>query len=66
MKDLKIDNETVRMNLTFTKEFHELLCSRAKSDYTKVATWTRQFLMKELLPENNTYSKCLTSNENSM
>jgi hypothetical protein len=66
MKSKKNKEKTVRMKLTLDSEFYELLCSKAKSDYTKVATWTRQFLMKSLLPENNTYSKCLTQNENIM
>lgn len=66
MTDLKTNKQTVRLKLTLEKEFYELLCSKAKSDYSKVATWTRQFLMRELMSDNNTYSKCSTQNESIM
>jgi hypothetical protein len=60
MKRLK--KTTVKMNLCLDKDFYELLQDKAKNDYVKVATWTKQYLMKCLLEKNNSESKCLTQN----
>ncbi|MGD0581492.1 MAG: hypothetical protein ABR974_00950 [Bacteroidales bacterium] len=64
MKRLK--KQTVKMNLSLEKDFYELLQDRAKNDYVKVATWTKQYLMKCLLEKNNSDSKCLTQNGTTM
>ena len=61
MKRLK--KQTVKMNLCLEKDFYELLQEKARNDYVKVATWTKQYLMKCLLEKNNSESKCLTQNE---
>jgi hypothetical protein len=64
MKRLK--KQTVKMNLCLEKDFYELLQDRARNDYVKVATWTKQYLMKCLLEKNNSESKCLTQNGTTM
>jgi hypothetical protein len=57
----------VKMNLSLDSDFYELLQQRAKNDYVKVATWTKQYLMKGLLEKNNSDSnKCLTQNGTNM
>ena len=58
--------QVVKMNLTLTREFYQLLQSNAKNDYMKAATWTKQFLMKSLMERNNKETKCQTINENEM
>lgn len=63
MKKMK-NQQNVKMNLSLDRDFYELLQANAKRDYVKVATWTKQFLMKNLLEKNNNDSKCLTKNEN--
>lgn len=65
MKRLKKPTN-VKMNLSLQRDFYELLQEKAKSDYVKVATWTKQYLMKCLLEKNNSESKCLTQNENAI
>jgi hypothetical protein len=66
MKRIK-KSTNVKMNLSLEKDFYELLQSRAKQDYVKVATWTKQFLMKCLLEKNNCDdTKCLTKNGTTM
>jgi NAD-dependent SIR2 family protein deacetylase len=65
MKRLK-KTANVKMNLSLEKDFYELLQEKAKKDYVKVATWTKQYLMKCLLEKNNSESKCLTQNENAI
>ncbi len=52
------------MNLTLEKEFYDFLLEQAEQDYMRVATWTKQYLKKNLLP-NNKASKRLTENEHS-
>ena len=39
----------VKMNLTIDKKFYELLKENASKDFVKVSTWTKQFLMKSLM-----------------
>lgn len=56
--------QTIKMNLSLEKDFYDLLQANAKRDYVKVATWTKQFLKKNLLDKNNCDSKLLTKNEN--
>ena len=65
MKRLK-KTTNVKMNLSLERDFYELLQEKAKSDYVKVATWTKQYLMKCLLEKNNSESKSLTQNENAI
>ena len=65
MKRLK-KTANVKMNLSLERDFYELLQEKAKNDYVKVATWTKQYLMKCLLEKNNSESKCLTQNENAI
>ena len=60
------NQQNVKMNLSLDKEFYELLQENAKQDYVKVATWTKQFLMKNLLEKNNSESKCLTKDGTTM
>jgi NAD-dependent SIR2 family protein deacetylase len=63
-KEKKVQN--VKMNLSLERDFYELLQQRAKNDYVKVATWTKQYLMKGLLEKNNSDSKCITQNGTNM
>lgn len=56
----KIQN--VKMNLTLPEEFYQVLKENAQNDYVKVATWTKQFLMKNL-EGDKLEKKCLTANE---
>ena len=65
MKRLK-KTPNVKMNLSLERDFYELLQEKARNDYVKVATWTKQYLMKCLLEKNNSESKCLTQNENAI
>ncbi len=65
MKKIK-NQEIVKINLSLEREFYELLKAHAKKDYVKVATWTKQFLMKNLLEKNNSDSKCLTNDGTTM
>jgi predicted DNA-binding ribbon-helix-helix protein len=65
MKRMK-KTQNVKMNLSLERDFYELLQQRAKNDYMRVATWTKQYLMKGLLEKNNDDSKCLTNNGNTM
>jgi NAD-dependent SIR2 family protein deacetylase len=65
MKRLK-KTTNVKMNLSLERDFYELLQEKARNDYVKVATWTKQYLMKCLLEKNNSESKCLTQNENAI
>ena len=59
-------NQVIKMNLTLTREFYELLKENAGSDYMKVATWTKRFLMKSLLDRHNDEGKCVTPNGTEM
>jgi hypothetical protein len=59
-------NQVIKMNLTLTQEFYELLKKNAGNDYMKVATWTKRFLMKSLLDRHNDESKCVTQNGTEM
>ena len=54
-----------RVNLTLEKEFYELWKENANQEFIPIGTYVKQYLMKNLLP-NNTYSKCLTQNEDAM
>ena len=61
------NTQKVKMNLSLERDFYELLQQRAKNDYVKVATWTKQYLMKGLREKNNSDdSKCLTKNGTNM
>ena len=63
-KDLK---ENVRLSISLERGVYDLLAENAKSDYLKVATWTKRFIMQNLEYDNNTKEKkCLTKNEEIM
>lgn len=64
MKDLET-KQNIKMNLTLEREFYELLQKNAKQDFVKVATWTKQFLMKNLSGDK-TDQNCLTKNGTAM
>jgi hypothetical protein len=53
------------MDLTLTQEFSNLLQQNARNNYVKTATWTKQFLMKNLYGDK-LEDKCLTENEAAM
>lgn len=57
--------KNVKMNLTLPEEFYQVLKKNAQNDYMKVATWTKQFLMKNL-EGDKLEKKCLTQNESAM
>lgn len=58
--------KNVKLNISLEPEFYELLEEKAKEDYLKVATLTKQILKRSLLSKNNDDSKCLTKNEKGM
>lgn len=58
--------KNVKMNLTLPQEFYHLLQQKAQNDYVKVATWTKQFLMKNLQQGDKPEKKCSTNNEAAM
>ena len=63
-KDL---NEQVRLSISLERGVYDLLVENAKSDYLKVATWTKRFIMQNLEYDTNTKEKkCLTKNEEIM
>jgi hypothetical protein len=59
------NNQNVKMNLTLPEEFYQVLKENAQNDYVKVATWTKQFLMKNLQGDK-LEKKCSTNNEAAM
>ena len=54
--------QIVKMNLSLEKDFYVLLQEKARADYMRVSTWTKQLLMRSLLEKNNEDTKCLTQN----
>jgi len=59
--------QNVKMNLTLSREFYELLQDNARKDFMRVATYTKQVLMKSLWghkPESNSIMKDETTMEN--
>jgi hypothetical protein len=58
--------KTIKMNLTLTQDFYQLLKENAGTDYMKVATWTKQFLMKSLIDRHKPEEKILIENETKM
>lgn len=64
MKRIK-KQPVVKLNLSLERDFYELLQSHAKSDYVRVATWTKQYLKRNLL-KNNDDSNCLTNDRSNM
>jgi hypothetical protein len=64
MKKIK-KTQIVKMNLTLSREFYQVLQQQAQRDYMKVATWTKQFLMKNLI-DNKLDSNSLNNDENGM
>ena len=65
MKTMK-KSPKVKMNLSLDREFYQVLKDHAESDYVLVATWTKQFLMKNLSEGHKADSKCVTQNETAM
>ena len=60
----KIQN--VKMNLTLPVEFYQVLRENAQNDYVKVATWTKQFLMKNLQQGDKSVKNSVTENDATM
>ena len=55
--------KTIKMNLTLTQDFYQLLKENASADYMKVATWTKRFLMKSLIDRHKPEEKYVIENE---
>ena len=58
--------KNVKMNLTIPPEFYVVLQQKAQEDYVRVATWTKQFLMKNLDEGDKSEKKSLTNNGTAM
>jgi len=58
MKEIS-KTKNVKMNLTIPPEFYMVLQQKAQEDYVRVATWTKQFLMKNL--DEGAYSSVIGS-----
>lgn len=56
------EQKHVKMNLCIDKEFFDLLQEKADDEFMRVSTWTKWFLMKNLL-DNNKKVKTVTENE---
>ena len=65
MKTIK-KQQTVKMNLTLSKEVYQMLQKNAKGDFVKVATYAKQLLMRSLYEKNKSEEKRLTKNETTM
>jgi hypothetical protein len=65
MKEVK-NTKNVKMNLSIPPEFYQVLQQNAKQDYVRVATWTKQFLMKNLGEGDKIEKKSLTKNGTAM
>ena len=63
MKKPNVEIDTVRLNLVLSKEFYGLLKQNANNEYLRIGTWTKTFLMKNLLAGDNKLEKCITENE---
>ncbi len=61
-----VNTKNVKMNLTIPPEFYQVLQRKSRKDYVKVATWTKQFLMKNLDEGDKREEKCLTKNGTAM
>ena len=55
MKKIK-NKQVVKMNISLERDFYKLLQDKANKDYVRVATWVKQYLMKNLLDKNNPMS----------
>lgn len=44
---------TVRLYLTVSPDFYQLVAKKAEEDYVKLATWTTQYLMRNLIVNQN-------------
>ena len=55
MKKIK-NKQVVKMNISLERDFYKLLQDKADKDYVRVATWVKQYLMKNLLDKNNIMS----------
>lgn len=53
-------SQTVKMNLSLDREFHQLLKDKAEQDYMQTATWVKRFLMKNLVDGHKQDVKCET------
>ena len=58
--------QIVKMNLSLDKDFYVILQEKARADYMRVSTWTKQLLMRNLLDKNNDDCNSLTQNGNRM
>lgn len=58
--------KNVKMNLTIPPDFYQVLQQKAQENYVRVATWTKQFLMKNLDEGDNGEEKSLTKNGTAM
>lgn len=58
--------KNVKMNLTIPPEFYKVLQQKAREDYVRVATWTKQFLMRNLDEGDKSEEKCVTKNGTAM
>lgn len=63
MKKVNSTGDNVRLNLSLSQEFYELLKQKSKNDYVQVGTWVKSYLMKNLL-QGDKDEKCLTQNGN--
>ena len=60
-----LENENVRLNLSLSKEFFELLQKKSHNDYVQVGTWVKSYLMKNLIQGDKMEEKrSVTQNEN--
>ena len=57
--------KNVKMNLTLSREFYKLLQNNAQKEFMRVATYTKQVLMKSLL-EHKPESKHEPKDETTM
>jgi hypothetical protein len=53
MTNQKLENDIVRLNLSLSQEFYELLKQKSQQDYVQVGTWTKSYLMKNLIIEGD-------------
>lgn len=56
------EQKHVKMNLCIDKDFFDLLQEKADDEFMRVSTWTKWYLMKNLL-DNNKKVKTIRENE---
>lgn len=57
------NTKSERLNLTLDKEFYDLLKEKADQEFLNVGTYVRQFIMKRMSDNNNTYVQPLTNHD---